>query len=102
MSLENAKAFLNKLDNDKEFLNQVAGADDTPARTELARTAGFDFTDDELGQAINELHGEELSEEDLDSVAGGVKSFTVDPKLDHLSNHYKRLSLNYAEVEWTY
>ena len=95
MSVEQAKAFIEKLDSDKTFLREVAGAGSDEARLELAIAAGFDFTAEELADAIGESGGEELSDDELEAVAGGDKGW---PKIDF----FKDLQKKYTEVEWTY
>ena len=74
MSAEQAKSFIEKLDSDKTLLSQIAGADSDKARLELAKEAGFDFTAEELAGAISDSGGDELSDDELESVAGGVIS----------------------------
>jgi predicted ribosomally synthesized peptide with nif11-like leader len=77
MSIEQAKAFIEKLGSDENLLNQVNSAGNDDARMQLAKAAGFDFTADEFNSVIDQLSGEELSEEDLDSVAGGLGNFEI-------------------------
>jgi predicted ribosomally synthesized peptide with nif11-like leader len=93
MSIEQAKAFIEKLDNDKTFLKEVAGAGSDETRMELAKTAGFDFSAEEFASAMAEATGAELSDEELDSVAGGYLKITM--------TNFKNLSRKYTEVEWT-
>ena len=95
MSVEQAKAFIEKLDSDKTFLSQVAGAGSDEARLELAKAAGFEFTAEELAGAIGESGGEELSDDELEAVAGGYEGW---PKIEP----FKDLQKKYTEVEWTY
>jgi predicted ribosomally synthesized peptide with nif11-like leader len=95
MSVEQAKAFIEKLDSDKAFLTQVAGAGSDEARLELAKAAGFEFTAEELAGVIDQFTDEELSEDELDAVAGGrgyLKGEIIP----------KKLSSKFTEVEWTY
>jgi len=99
MSVEQAKAFIEKLDSDKTFLSQVAGAGSDEARLELAKAAGFEFTAEELAGAIGESGGEELSDDELEAVAGGA----VFAKYDGIDGEiFKKLTRKYTEVEWTY
>ena len=100
MSVEQANAFIEKLDTDKTFLTQVAGAGSDEARLELAQKAGFEFTTEEFATAMGESASDELSEDDLESVAGG---FTVESKGGWgFTSSWKVLSSKYTEVEWTY
>ena len=101
MSVEQAKAFMGKLDSDKTFLTQVAEAGSDEARLELAQKAGFEFTTEELASAMEESASEELSEDELESVAGGAGYLKIgDIKGESLI--FQRLSKGYTEVEWTY
>ena len=99
MSVEQAKAFIEKMNSDETFLTQVAGADSNEARFQLAKASGFDFTVEELAVAADDDSSEELTEEELESVAGGgayIKFDGIDGEI------FKKLSKKYTEVEWTY
>ena len=69
MSLEDAKGFVKKIGEDKEFEKKVSDAPDNETRLKLAKEAGFDFTPEELAASLKEER--ELSDEDLENVAGG-------------------------------
>ena len=99
MSVEQAKAFVEKLDSDKTFLTQVAGADSDESRLELAQKAGFEFTTEELASAMGESASDELSEDELETVAGGAGYLKIG---DIKGESFKWLSRGYTEVEWTY
>ena len=94
MSVEQAKAFIEKLDNDKTFLTQVAGAGSDEDRLQMAQEAGFEFTAKELASAMGESTDDELSDDELEGVAGGYLKITME--------NFKKLSSKYTEVEWTY
>ena len=99
MSVENAKSFIEKLNSDETFLKQIAGAGSDEARLKVAQEAGFEFSTEELTSAIDQFSSEELSEEELEVVAGGaayIKFDGVDGEI------FKKLSKKYTEVEWTY
>jgi predicted ribosomally synthesized peptide with nif11-like leader len=98
MSVEQAKSFIEKLDSDKAFLKEVAGAGSDEARLELAKAAGFGFTAEELASAIGETAGEELSEDQLEGVAGGYLKIG---DIAGESFKFKKLFGKYTEVEWT-
>lgn len=66
MSIESAKAFIEKVKTDAEFAKKVKECKDAEARKSFAQAAGFDFTKAEIEQV-----GSELSDEQLDAVAGG-------------------------------
>ena len=66
MSMESAKAFVEKVKSDDEFSKRVARAASREERAEIAKAEGFDFTPEELKSVT-----EELSVEELEMVAGG-------------------------------
>ena len=69
MSIESAKAFIDRMKKDEAFAKKVMAIQDAEARMELVKAEGFDFTATEL----EPLHGE-LSDDELDMVAGGSYS----------------------------
>ena len=68
MSTASAKDYVKKLKSDKGFAKRINACKDADARLQLAKTEGFDFSKAEL-MAVKS----ELSEADLDKVAGGGK-----------------------------
>jgi predicted ribosomally synthesized peptide with nif11-like leader len=66
MSIESARLYIERLKNDQEFAQKVIACIDAEERMRFEREAGFDFTASEL-----EMAGQELSDNDLDSVSGG-------------------------------
>ena len=71
MSIESAKAFLERIKNDEDFKKSVEEIVTAEERMEFVKGAGFDFTKEEIN-SINV----ELSDEDLDMVsAGGALSW---------------------------
>ena len=67
MSIESAKAFLERLENDEDFRKNVGQIATAEERIEYVKTAGFDFTKEELDDVT-----EQLSDIELDKIAGGV------------------------------
>jgi predicted ribosomally synthesized peptide with nif11-like leader len=67
MSSESAKVFIERLRTDEEFVARIKACPDADARLALARTEGFDFTPAEITAQAGEL-----SDDELDGVAGGV------------------------------
>ena len=67
MTIESAKAFIERMKNDKEFAKKVKECKDTEERMEFVKAEGFDFTREE----IKEVVGDKLTDDDLDSVVGG-------------------------------
>ncbi|MBT3259157.1 MAG: Nif11-like leader peptide family natural product precursor [Deltaproteobacteria bacterium] len=78
MSIESAKAFLERMRNDEDFRNSVVEIATSEERMEYVKGAGFDFTKDEIAN----LKGE-LSDDDLDNVAGG--GWCIDIEVDSCS-----------------
>ena len=84
MSVEQAKSFIEKLNSDEAFLNQVAAAGDNESLLGVAREAGYDFSLEELQQSMPTQTEEELSDDELEAVAGGamqifVKTWKLEP-----------------------
>ncbi len=69
MSIESAKAFLERVRDDEDFRNSVGKIGIAEERLEYVKKAGFDFTSDEIA-----MLKDELSDVDLDSVSGGSGS----------------------------
>ena len=67
MSIESAKAFLERMKNDEDFRKSVGEIATSKERMEYVKGAGFDFTMEEIA-TLND----ELSDDELDAVAGGV------------------------------
>lgn len=65
MSVESAKAFIEKMKTDEGFAKKIKECSDNEARMAFAKESGFNFTVEEI-----KLEGE-LSDDDLDAVAGG-------------------------------
>jgi predicted ribosomally synthesized peptide with nif11-like leader len=68
MSIESARLFIERLKN-QEFAQKALACTDAEERMRFAREAGFDFTASEL-----EMAGQELNDNDLDSVSGGTQN----------------------------
>ena len=74
MSLEHAKALIEKLRADSEFGKRLEDEADEASWIKIMKDAGFDFTREEFLQAARGLAAGsgELTEEDLKTVAGGI------------------------------
>ncbi len=66
MSIESAKAFLERVENDEDFRKELEGKTSLEERMKFAKLQGFDFTKGEIRECM-----ESLSDEDLDAVAAG-------------------------------
>ncbi|MFC1680062.1 Nif11-like leader peptide family natural product precursor [Elusimicrobiota bacterium] len=71
MSIESAKAFIEKMKTDPALSQRIAACKDTAARVALAKAEGFDFTPEEINTVSMEL-----SPEDLEHVSGGSGNAT--------------------------
>jgi predicted ribosomally synthesized peptide with nif11-like leader len=72
MSEESAKAFFELLKSDEGIAKEMTDAKSDDQVWAVVKSAGdFDFTKKELHEAFVAQSGQELSEEDLDKVAGG-------------------------------
>ena len=69
MSVESAKDFLKKYAKDGDFRAKLEGAASNEDRKKMTKDAGFDFTKEELKEAMG--GSAELSDEDLEKVSGG-------------------------------
>ena len=75
MSTSDAEAFLQRLESDEEFAAQLQGASgDADATHRLAVQAGFDFTPEEMVEALGNVYGVELSLDQLEQIAAGGDS----------------------------
>ncbi len=68
MSIESAKAFMDKMKDDEDFRNSVEEIGTAEKRLEYVKKTGFDFTKDEIANLKDEQ-----SEDDLDKLGGGKK-----------------------------
>lgn len=66
MSIESAKAFIEKMKTDIDFAGKVAACADAQARMALVKAAGFDFTPEEIAGLSREL-----TDQEVDGVTGG-------------------------------
>jgi predicted ribosomally synthesized peptide with nif11-like leader len=75
MSVQAARDFLKKLENDKALQEKLKTAPDLEARQKIIKAAGFDFTIDEYKQVVEELTlaaGQEISPEESQKIAAGL------------------------------
>ncbi len=68
MSIESAKAFMEKVATDEDFRKEVGEIATAEERMAFVTAAGFDFTKEELENVQEKM---QLSEEALGSLAGG-------------------------------
>lgn len=73
MSIESAKAFLERVQNDEDFRKSLKEIVTVENRMQFAKNAGFDFTKEE----INSIQ-DALSDADLEKVAGAQGCYSGD------------------------
>ena len=59
MSIESARAFVEKMRRDAEFKRQILAAESAAKRQEIIKSAGFDFERMHLDSLVDELTSEE-------------------------------------------
>jgi predicted ribosomally synthesized peptide with nif11-like leader len=59
MSIESARAFVEKMRSDLEFKKQILAAESAAKRQEMIKSAGFDFDRMHLDSLVSELTPEE-------------------------------------------
>ena len=69
MSLESARACIERIKSDEEFARKIRACNNAGERSEIAMAAGFDFTSADMKAAR-----QELSEADLTAINGGTLS----------------------------
>ena len=76
MTEEAIKSFVEKLSTDEEFANKLSSAATPEDRLKIANDAGFAVSASDVSGIKAALHIEELSDEDLEKVAGGFGTIT--------------------------
>ena len=78
MSVEQAEAFMNRLESDEAFAAELASMKDDQAAVQAAVVAaGFDATPDEIRDAFADRFGDQLTEEQLATIAGGLDDWQI-------------------------
>ena len=73
MSVEQAEAFMDRVESDEAFAAELESLKDDQAAVQAAIVAaGFDATPDEIRDAFVDRFGDQLTEEELAAIAGGV------------------------------
>ncbi len=62
MSIESAKAYVERLKTDEEFSKRILEAKDAYARKKIVQLEGFDFTKGDIDVVASGLSDEELSD----------------------------------------
>ena len=77
MSVQDAKDFVAKVKGDKSLADSLESAADDDARRAIAAGTGFNFTKSEMSEALSAGGSKQLSDDDLDTVAGGSSASWV-------------------------
>jgi predicted ribosomally synthesized peptide with nif11-like leader len=76
MSAEGATALYERVTSDEEFRARLEAAETPEEKHEIVAEAGFDVNRDDLSTVRNLAGMRELSDEDLEKVAGGAGATT--------------------------
>lgn len=71
MSEEQLKSFIEKANTDASLMEKLKAAGDVDAMITVAKDAGFTISADDVKNSIKSFNGADLSEEELEAVAGG-------------------------------
>ena len=85
MSEEQLKAFLEKLKDDSSLQEKLKAASDADAASAIAKEAGFSISADEFTKA----QSTELSDEELEGVAGGQLSRRTGGECNSVETWYR-------------
>ena len=77
MSQEAVQAFVERVNSDEAFRNDLIEAGSNDVRLQKAQDAGFDVTAEDLADLRRQAGAEELSEDDLQKIAGGLSNTEV-------------------------
>ena len=72
MTEETVRAFAERITTDEEFARRLGSASSPDERLKMAKDAGYDLSASDLSAIKTALSVEELSDEDLEKVAGGI------------------------------
>ena len=72
MTEETVRAFAERITTDEEFARRLGSASSPDERLKMANDAGYDLSASDLSAIKTALNVEELSDEDLEKVAGGI------------------------------
>ena len=73
MSVEQAEAFMDRVESDEAFAAELESLKDDQAAVQAAIVAaGFDATPEEIRDAFADRFGDQLTEEQLAAIAGGI------------------------------
>lgn len=71
MSIESAKSFIERMNTDGEFAKRAMEQRDKNRLSAFLKSEGYEFSEEEYDAGSQALGSGELSDEQLDAVAGG-------------------------------
>jgi len=78
MSIQQAEAFVARVQEDPDFAERLAALKDDPTAVQaLVAAEGFDATPEEIRDVFLEAFGSELTEEQLAAIAGGMEDWEI-------------------------
>jgi predicted ribosomally synthesized peptide with nif11-like leader len=80
MSIESAKAYLERIKSDPDFASKVSSLDSPEEKAALIKAEGFDLTGEEIGQ----LRGA-LSDDELGQISAGAIYIDGKPPKDFIN-----------------
>ncbi len=72
MSIESAKAFVERLKNDEDWRNKLNSAEGKEERLAMVKAEGFNFTQEELADETGEL-----THDQLELISGGIRAWCL-------------------------
>ena len=75
--------FLQTKNVDERFEERIKDAKTMGAFTEIVAEAGYELTNEEFNRCLSELLKEELSDDELEQVAGGSRPRNYHPDRSH-------------------
>jgi predicted ribosomally synthesized peptide with nif11-like leader len=74
MSVESAKKFVERMLSDAEFRAEVEAKPDPLSKRQFVQSAGYDFDMADIAAVMPQSAGGELSDQELEGVAGGINT----------------------------
>ncbi|MDJ0658005.1 MAG: Nif11-like leader peptide family natural product precursor [Crocosphaera sp.] len=92
MSVENVKAFYQRLAQDEQFRSELSEVNSKEECSQLVQEAGYDFTQEEfenytsdlLESSFNKGELSDLNEKELETVFGGISGAIASPPIQAL------------------
>lgn len=72
---------MSKIKLNQEMISALQKCKDAKAIMSLAKSKGVEISEEEAGKIFDALQNEELTDEELEKVVGGMKIFITSPKI---------------------